>query len=257
MTRTLLRVAAFFVAYNLIMFLASIPKGMAPRLAADLVWGGLASLGTYALTAFLLSREQRTRQELGLLPDRLSLPRLIGGLAIGLAVWGAQMAVISGTLGPIYVESTAAPHITVWLSVIAGFLALSAMEELGFRAYPLRTLIPVIGEWPAQFAVAALFGLWHLVFGWPWQTVLLGVVPSGLLFGVMLSRSNGLAMPIGLHAALNIGLWSVGGKELPGVWTLNTAPEHTAQVEAYAPLVGMAVTLLATAVIARWPVRRR
>ncbi|MBL8962121.1 MAG: hypothetical protein JNJ98_19825, partial [Gemmatimonadetes bacterium] len=82
---------------------------------------------------------------------------------------------------------------------------------------------------------------------------LLGVVPSGLLFGVMAVRSNGLAMPIGLHAALNIGLWSVGAKETPGAWILNASPEHMARVETFAPLVGMAVTLLAVVVIASWP----
>jgi uncharacterized protein len=255
MKPALLRVAAFFIAFNLIMYAASVPKGMAPRWAADIVWGGLASLGIYAFTLFLLAREQRSRSELGLVPDRRSAARLIGGLLIGTTVWGAQMGLISLTLGPLTMSAVAVlPSATTWLAIITSFLALSAMEELGFRAYILRTLIPVLGVWPTQLAVAALFGLWHLVFGWPWQTVLMGVVPSGLLFGVMVVRSNGLAMPIGLHAALNIGLWSVGAKETPGAWIINTSPAHTARVETFAPLVGMAVTLLTTALIARWPV---
>lgn len=254
---TLLRVAAFFVAFNLIMYAASVPKGMAPRWAADIVWGGLSSLGIYAFTVFLLARERRSRSELGIVPTRGSATRLVGGLLIGTTVWGAQMGIISLTLGPLTMSAAATrPSATTWLAVIASFLALSAMEELGFRAYLLRTLISVLGVWPTQLAVAALFGLWHLVFGWPWQTVLMGVVPSGLLFGVMAVRSNGMAMPIGLHAALNIGLWSVGAKEAPGAWILNTSPAHTARVETLAPWVGMTVTLLATAVIARWPSRR-
>lgn len=258
MKTTLLRVAAFFIAFNLIMYAASVPKGMVPRWAADIVWGGLSSLGIYALTVFLLAREQRERDELGMVPTWSSAVRLVGGLLIGTSVWGAQMSIISLTLGPLTMSPAATlPGVGTWLAVVASFLALSAMEELGFRAYLLRTLMPVLGVWPAQLAVAALFGLWHLVFGWPWQTVLLGVVPSGLLFGVMAVRSSGLAMPIGLHAALNIGLWSVGAKETPGAWIINTSPEHTARVESYASLVGMAVTLLATAMIARWPSRVR
>ncbi len=251
---TLLRVAAFFIAFNLIMYAASVPKGMAPRWAADIVWGGLSSLGIYAFTAFLLARERRERSELGIVPTWGSATRLVSGLLIGTTVWGAQMGLISLTLGPLNISAApTVPAVTTWLAVIASFLALSAMEELGFRTYVLRTLIPALGVWPTQLAVAALFGLWHLVFGWPWQTVLMGVVPSGLLFGVVAVRSNGLAMPIGLHAALNIGLWSVGAKETPGAWIINTSPAHTARVESFAPLVGMAVTLLATAVIARWP----
>ncbi|MEQ1693580.1 MAG: CPBP family intramembrane glutamic endopeptidase [Gemmatimonas sp.] len=254
--RAIVRVFAFVVAYFLIMYAASVPKGMAPRRVADIVWGGLTSIAVYMLTRFLLLNEQRTRRELGLEFDKRSAARLLGGAAIGFAVYGLSVVTISLTLGPLRLSPASAPDATTWMLIIASFLALSCMEELGFRAYPLRTLIRVLGVWPAQLSVAVLFGLTHLIFGWTWQSVVMGVIPSGLLFGVMAVRSNGLAMPIGLHAALNIAQWILSAKDTPGVWTVSTDPAHTARVTAFAPWVALPVTLLATVIIAKWPLRR-
>ncbi len=183
--------------------------------------------------------------------------RLLLGALIGVAVSALSIVLISFLLGPIRLVPSTSPDAATWLAVIASFLVLSCMEELGFRSYPLRTLIPVFGVWPAQLIIAALFGLSHLIFGWTWQNVVMGVIPSGLLFGIMAVRSNGLAMPIGLHAALNIVYWMIGAKDSPGVWTVSVDPERTAQLTSFAPLVGTVVTLLACVVVARWPPRRQ
>ena len=43
------------------------------------------------------------------------------------------------------------------------FLALSCREELAFHAYPLRRLQSAWGIWPAQFFIAALFALEHVI----------------------------------------------------------------------------------------------
>jgi membrane protease YdiL (CAAX protease family) len=65
-------------------------------------------------------------------------------------------------------------------------------------------------------------GLWteHLAFGWPLPSILLGVVPGALLFGVAAVASRGLGVPIGLHAAWNLADWAVGRKDTPGLWTM-------------------------------------
>ena len=56
------RVAAFLAAYFLILFVASVPKGMVPRPFADLAWGTLSSAGVLALTLWML-RLDGTLQE--------------------------------------------------------------------------------------------------------------------------------------------------------------------------------------------------
>lgn len=65
--------------------------------------------------------------------------------------------------------------------------------------------------------------------------------------------SGCVAMPIGLQAAVNIALWAVGEKDTPGVWTLSVAPQLTERRGTVSPLVGMTVTLLAAALVWRWP----
>lgn len=252
----LLRVGLFLLGYMVILFVASIPKGMAPPLLADIVWGVIASILTFAFTRFLLAREQRTPREIGLEADARSIARLLAGFATGIAVYAATVAVVSLTLGPIRLSASTPPSATTWVVTIASCLALSCMEELGFRAYALRTLVPAVGLWPAQVSIAVAFGLAHLVFGWPWPTVVMGVVPSALLFGVVAIRSGGLAMPIGLHAALNVAYWMAGAKPTPGVWTLSADPAHTERLATFSPFMGAAMTLLAALLIARWPSRR-
>lgn len=250
-----LRVALFLGAYLLVLLAASVPKGMAPPRYADLVWGAVASFALLALTRAVLSREQRSLREVGLAPDARTIGRLLGGAAIGLVVYGATMVLISLTLGPIQLSAPHWPTAATWVVNLVSYLALSSMEELGFRGYALHTLARAIGVWPAQLGIALAFGASHLLFGWAWPTIMLGVIPSALLFGVVALRSGGLAMPIGLHAALNLAQWMVGEKDTAGIWTLAVEPTYTARLTTYAPFVGMGVTLLAAILIARWPAR--
>lgn len=231
----------------LILFAASIPKGMASARFGDVVWGVVASLAIYAMTRLFLRSDKRTLSDVGLDPDKHSIARLLIGIAMGFVVYALTMAVLSLTLGPIRFTEPMLPSVGDAVLMLASFAALATMEELGFRGYALRTLIPAVGVWPAQLAIAVAFGLSHIAFGWPWTSVLLGVIPSALLFGVVAVRSGGLAAPIGLHAALNVAQWMVGAKDARGVWILSVDPSHTERMTAYAPFVGMAVTLLAIA----------
>ena len=254
---TALRVTLFLLAYVLILLVASLPKGLAPQPLADVVWGGVASVALLVLTRWVLTREGRAWRDVGLDVDGGTLPRLVAGVAIGAAVYGVTLGLLSLTLGPLSISSAAWPSATIWLRVTASFLALACMEELGFRAYALRTLVGAVGSWPAQLAIAVAFGLSHRLFGRAWLTILLGVIPSALRFGVVAVRSGGLAMPIGVHAALNVAQWMVGAKESPGIWTLDMDPSHVARMATFAPYVSLTVTVLAALMIAGWPARRR
>ena len=249
--------ALFLLGYLLILLAASVPKGMSPPRYADLVWGTVASLAIVALTRVFLAREPQAHRAVGIEPDARSVGRLLGGAAIGGAVYAATMALASVALGPIHFTAPIWPSVSVWAVTLASYLTLACMEELGFRAYALRMLVRAIGPWRAQCSIALAFGASHLLFGWSWSAILLGVIPSALLFGVVALRSGGLAMPIGLHATLNIAQWMVGEKSARGIWTLSVDPVHAARLTTYAPLIGMGVTLLAALVIARWPTRER
>jgi membrane protease YdiL (CAAX protease family) len=142
-----------------------------------------------------------------------------------------------------------------WSGVLLTFgtlLALSCMEELGFRGYPLRALVPTLGPWGAQALVAVAFALSHFLYGWSWASVVFGVLPSAFLFGAAALASGGLAMPIGLHMALNVAQWSIGEKESTGFFTQTVDQTARARIEQVAPITGMAVILAMAAVLWWW-----
>lgn len=256
MSLALRRCGLFLVGYFVILVVAALAKAAVPRALADLAWGSLASCGLAALTWAFLRIEHRRAEDIGVRASAASPARLTAGLAIGVATYACALLLISVGLGPLTWSAPAWPSPGHGLLVVASFLMLSCMEELGFRAYMLRTLSSALGVWPAQALVAVAFGLTHVAYGWPLRTVVMGVIPSALLFGAAAWRSQGLALPIGVHAGVNLAQWLVGEKESAGVWTLSAAPEHTARLASGAPWVATAVTLLTATVVWTWPARR-
>ncbi|MEQ1692423.1 MAG: type II CAAX endopeptidase family protein [Gemmatimonas sp.] len=251
------RVTLFLLGYLLLLWLTSIPKGMVPPRYANLTWGLTASLAILAMTALVLKSERRAPRDVGLGFDAHSVSRFVAGAVLGITVYGVTLLCISLLVAPLVVSAAAAPSGPAVLLTVCSLVALSSMEELGFRGYPLRTLTPVIGTWRAQIVIAIAFSLSHIAFGWPWQTVLLGVMPSALLFGTAAIVSGGLAMPIGLHAAVNFAQWAVGEKESPGFWTMTVDPAHAPRVGDIAPFIGASVPLAFSFALWWWHTRQR
>jgi membrane protease YdiL (CAAX protease family) len=101
---------------------------------------------------------------------------------------------------------------------MVAYVALSTREELAFHGYPLRRLKSFFGLWGAQFIVAFIFALEHVAGGSTLWLALLGAGVGSLLFGMAAIATRGIALPIGLHAAWNIGDWMRGGKDWAGIW---------------------------------------
>lgn len=76
----------------LILVAASTWEGMAPRRLAELVWGGIASVATFALTLYLMRRERRQRRDMGLQGDSSAPARLLAGYTLGMIVAAASVA---------------------------------------------------------------------------------------------------------------------------------------------------------------------
>lgn len=255
-TTPLTRVALFWSGYLAILVFTGMFRGMlVPQRWGDFAWG----IGSSALLIVLtLAMERRSgpsgRSSVSF--DEATLVRFALGAAIGLCVVAVNLAVVRLAIGPIRIlrdPALARPFTTLAL-MAAGFLALSAMEELGFRGYTIRSLVQTIGPWRAQLVVAVAFGLSHLAYGWPLQAILLGVIPSAVLFGVAALVSGGLAMPIGLHAAINLALWSVGAKGGGGLWIVDVPADLQARLAAISPILGLAGVLAWTGIL--WRFRR-
>jgi membrane protease YdiL (CAAX protease family) len=129
------------------------------------------------------------------------------------------------------------------------------MEEIGFRGYTLRRLTGKMGPWPAVCLTAVVFGLSHLSYGWSMQTIALGVVPGGLLWGMSAVATRGIAVPIGLHAAWNFAGWTAGDRAETGLLRMIVEEDALARTQ----VVGLASYLFVfgALTVAFWFVHRR
>lgn len=239
------------MGYVAIFFVVGSTKGLVPAEWQDLYSGLLGSLALVGFTYPFVRHERGRFHAAGIGFDRMSPVRLVAGLLLGLALYGVVVALVAAVTGPItFISSSQSPGWGGVALVVASFLSLSALEEVGFRGHPLRALQDPLGPVTAQVVVAVAFGASHLLYGWQVTTVLLGVIPSGLLFGVAAKASPGLAFPIGVHAALNLAAWSIGSKETPGPWTIVLADGATERVATVAPWISLGVTLVTAALLA-------
>ncbi|MBK7715637.1 MAG: hypothetical protein IPI38_09465 [Gemmatimonadetes bacterium] len=89
------RVALFWVAYFVILFLAAIPRGMAPPPWAQLAWGLVATPPLLALAVFLARREVPALGTIGASPAGHDVVPLFGGMLLGFASYAAVLVAIS------------------------------------------------------------------------------------------------------------------------------------------------------------------
>lgn len=214
----LLLVFAFWGACVAEVALSPLVVGLVPQ-----AYGGLA-MGLTATAVFLLLTVTFARSSLpqlrtmGIVPDQGSPKRLAGGVLFGLLLVGIYF-VITGRIADIAWTRNAEVGVAATSLAVVGTLAGAAAEELAFRGYPLRRLMATYGLWPAQIIVAAAFILYHnLIAGWPVLPAIVGTGLGSILFGMAAVASRGLAVPIGLHAAWNFGMWAGGTRELPAPW---------------------------------------
>lgn len=255
------RVFAFLATALTVLIAVGLLRGSPPEAIGPLVWGTLSSTVLIGILHWFLRRDHRSWQAIGLGLERRSVLRFGGGLLVGLATYAVTLTVSSMLFGPIRVAAGVTPSVSGLLVVVAGILALAAMEELTFRSYPLWVSTEALGRWPAQAFIALAFALLHIAYGWSVTTVVFGVLPSGLLFGMAAIASRGLALPFGIHAGLNLGRWLTSETDGAGPWQLDTTSIDVAMAGRWAHWVGASIPLLVGILIwwafARFPLADR
>jgi membrane protease YdiL (CAAX protease family) len=238
--RVFMRVALFWCCYMAVLVLAWMIKGKIPPNWGQLVWGLASSAALLPLILVFLQWEGRTFRDIGLNFEAMSVPRLVAGTAIGVASFAVILWLVSMIAGPMRLtRGTASPGGVVVSGLTT--LALACMEELGFRGYPLRTLVQTLGMWRGQAIVAVAFGLCHVAYGWSWTNIVLGVMPWALVFGFAATSSRGLAMPIGVHAGVNFAQATVNDDS--GIWKLVIDDQLRPRVGFVSRMIGIAVAL--------------
>src|SRR5258706_1276523 len=248
--RVLLFLAACAFALTLT---ASLPVG--PRGPLQLLTiAFLASLGSFALTVLFVRWDGLRLRDVGAMPKGSSLGLFAIGFAFGLFLIALHSFLVA-IAGHVHWIPAVRPTASQASLVLTGYLFLATREELAFHGYPLRRLQEFFGVWGAQATISAVFALEHMVGGWPLAQALWGAAIGSLLFGSASVATQGLAVPIGIHAAWNIGDWLRGYKPEAGLWR----PKIQAGFEGAAASAGLwcYVGIMALAIFAFWCWHRR
>lgn len=234
---------AFWIAALVAMALCSFAGHLGPDRFYALVWGSTASLAVYALIRWITARAGCSMRSAGLGWNSGTPMRLIAGVALGAVTVAAILATSALLLGSIRFAAVARFDPAALGLALAALAATVVMEELVFRSYALRTSIAAFGLWRGQALVAAAFGALHLLYGWPVMTVLLGVLPSAILFGTAAVVSRGLALPVGVHFGMVAARLVSGETGTPLAFVMDTSSLDPARAATVAPWIGAIVPL--------------
>lgn len=215
--RVLGRVLLFFLACAFLLALTAGVERQVAGLAPGLFIGAITSLGTLALTAVFVRWEGLRLNDVGAAIEKGSSLRFLIGFILGLLLVTLHMSIegLAGHLRWARTEGVGLPEVA---TALLTYFLLSCREELAFHGYPLQRLKPLFGLWVSQLIVALVFALEHVASGSTWVQAVFGAAIGSLLFGMAAIVTKGLAVPIGLHAAWNLGDWMHGGKDSRGLW---------------------------------------
>jgi membrane protease YdiL (CAAX protease family) len=176
---------------------------------------------------------------------RMSLPWLLLGSALAGAVALTFALAFGLRWAPNLRWSGAGAALMLWAIVLT-----AAAEELAFRGYGLWRLMRLVGFWPAQAIVAALFVVSHLTLGGSaLLPALVGNVTGSVLYGVAFARTRGVAAPIALHSGWNIAQHLLLSPLDPSATPLVPTFPHVATGREYAAMLAIVgIVMAATAV---------
>jgi membrane protease YdiL (CAAX protease family) len=175
---------------------------------------------------------------------KFSIYAFLRGVVWGMLIFAAIIAILLLFTGLQLIQNTAtvSPSSFVWILPI---IPLALMEEMAFRGYPFVKLKKAFGLHITQVIVAIFFALYHIIQGWDVSTAFLGPAIWSFVFGWAAARSGGIALPTGIHVALNLGQVLVGlkGSTTDALWLLEekTGAHHAI---ARAEIVGIITHLL-------------
>ena len=172
---------------------------------------------TYSLTILFTRYEKLPLEKVGVVANKTTPKKVAIGFGIGLLMTMAQPIFVL-SLGH-YKMSFAPSNFTFPIIFYSTLYILVALrEELAFRGYPLFSLNYSFGMLASQLIILIIFSLEHIAGGMTWIQAFLGAGTGALLFGFAALKTQGIALPIGLHAAWNFGQWCFGFKKESGIF---------------------------------------
>jgi uncharacterized protein len=202
-------------------------------------------LAATAATWCLLKIEKKGFSDIGLIWQTKTLKRFFTGILIGTGLFALLiLSLLAFTELRLTTAATPFPIVAVIGYLV--IIPLALMEEMAFRAYPLVRLNTAFGWRIGQLLVALAFALYHIIIGWDPMVAILGPGIWAFVFGAGAQFSKGIALPTGIHVALNVcqPLLGMGGADKASVFTLGVEEGVSAAVTTHANNVGIAIHLI-------------
>jgi len=215
MNNVIVRSILFWISLiGLVMIAATTVMPFFPIKNKDFSNGIIGSMIAFFCIWVFLKWDKSNFQQIGLNWDKKTLYRFFLGLFIGTIIMGLLCL---GLIGFSELEISRNPK-GVTSAVALGYLVfipLALMEELAFRSYPFVLINRKYGMWAAQLITATAFACYHILIGWSVFGAFTGPFVMAFIFGVTAAWSGGIALPTGLHVALNVlqGFFGMKGLE--------------------------------------------
>ena len=207
-----LRVFLYWILFiGVLLLVGRYLKPVFPAKYDQFVYGIGGTIGTYALTFFFIRSEKKTFQDYGLVWESGTLLRFFKGMFYGTLIFAALillLVVLSGIR--IRLAGNWELSSLFWYLPI---LPLALFEEIAFRSYPFTKLSKAFPFIATQLIIALVFALYHISMGWNSMIAFLGPGIWALVFGLGAAWSKGIALPTGIHVALNFIQQLFGMKE--------------------------------------------
>lgn len=214
----------YWVLFMFFLFMSgSFLTGFFPSQWERLAYGSLGTGGAFLALWIFLAWEKKSFADYGLVWQRGTLFNFMKGIAIGTGIF---LLILLALL--VFSDMRLHPSGQSW-SPLSTFLYLSLiplawMEEIAFRSYTFLKLNQAFGLRAAQLITAIAFALYHIVQGWGVPIAFLGPAIWAWVFGLAAIWSKGIAVPTGIHVALNMMQQLLGMKQ--GDYTSIWMVEH-------------------------------
>lgn len=187
----------------LLVFAGYISNILFPKTYERLSYAVLSTIAAIISVGFIIKLEKKKLVDYGLVWQKQTFGRFVTGFMIGSFIMILMLFSLYFLSGTSFLSNTQNFTLTdaFWYLTI---IPLALMEEIAFRSYCFIKLNKSFGLRYTQLFVAIAFALYHFVQGWPWQLSLLGPGIWAFVFGLGAYYGKGIAVPTGIHAALNI-----------------------------------------------------
>ncbi len=220
----------FWVVFLLLLlFFGSLSNTLLHKNWSSALYGTIATIATSICTLLFIKLEKKTLFEYGLVLEKKTFVRFIGGLAIGTIIFSLIILLLL-VFTELRMEKS--KQVWEWKNLFWYLLIIPAafMEELAFRSYTFINLNKVFGLRITQIIVAIAFAVYHILMGWDIGIAILGPGIWAIVFGLAAVWSKGIAVPTGIHVALNLIQQMIGLKtgDSEPIWLLHQSATASA-----------------------------